>query len=499
MAARDDSVIRGSLITSLIVLVLSLALNFFLYRWGSTSSIESERAREQLAQAQNQLRTSSERITLMKAMMGQGTLSDAEFEVLRQSTSGDPEMEAIERQFIQDMAYLGPDVDPQNRNYSALPEYFVNAVRSRNEQFGQARAEATTIRTQEANNVANARQAQAEAEKNRDNALAKLEQATAEFTADREKMKQVGEQTRDELTKLDRQLAAVRKAASDEKQQLTNQLAQLQSVVESQRQELNRLRNDRFENVQGEISYVVPPGRLVHINLGSSDGLRTGVQFGVIDVNELSVENAEMKAQIQVTKILGEHSAQARVVGNPSYRNPLVQGDKIYSPFWAPGRQVKIALAGEVDMDGDGRSDVPELTAMIQRAGAEVIPLTVGADGELQGALDSSVRFLVVGEVPTIAGGLDASTDDLRNRAAAAIGRAKERANELGVTPIPVWKLMDYLRGMSDTVTTPLGSAARGSDFPPDPATGTSGRDSSTVLPEIYRNQIEGQRSLRER
>ena len=106
MAARDDSVIRGSLIPSLIVLVLSLALNFFLYRWGSTSSLESERAREQLTQAQNQLRTSSERITLMKAMMGQGTLSDAEFEVLRQSASGDPEMEAIERQFIQDMAYL---------------------------------------------------------------------------------------------------------------------------------------------------------------------------------------------------------------------------------------------------------------------------------------------------------------------------------------------------------------------------------------------------------
>ena len=44
-----------------------------------------------------------------------------------------------------------------------------------------------------------------------------------------------------------------------------------------------------------------------------------------------------MKAKVQVTKILGDHVAQARVLGEPSFRNPLVQGDKLYSPFWAPG------------------------------------------------------------------------------------------------------------------------------------------------------------------
>ncbi len=58
---------------------------------------------------------------------------------------------------------------------------------------------------------------------------------------------------------------------------------------------------------------------------------------------------------------------------------------------------------------------------------------------------------------------------------------------------------MDYRRGMSDPVTTPPGSAARGSDFPPEAATGTAGRGASTVLPEIYRNQVEGQRGQRER
>lgn len=490
MAARDDSVIRGSLITSLIVLVLSFALNFFLYRWGSTSSIESERAREQLTSSQSELRTNNDRISLMKAMMGIGTISEAEFDVLRQSASGEPEMEAIERRFLEDMAYLGPDVDSQNRNYPALPEYLVNAIRSRNDQYGQARDEATTIRSQAASDVQNAQKAEEEAKKNRDAAIQKQQQDNEEFLQARATMKEEGEKTRDELTKASRELAAVRKTAADEKTKLEGDLTKTRAIVETQRQELTRLRSDRFENVQGEIDYVVPPGRMVHINLGSADALVVGVQFGVVDVNELNVEEAELKSQIQVTKILGEHSAQARVLGNPSYKNPVVRGDKLYSPFWAPGRKVRIALAGDIDITGDGRSNTEQLKSMIELAGAEVAA-TISATGVMEGKLDSSVRFLVVGEQPDSSASPDADVN--RARAMAEIARLKAQATELGITTIPAWKLLEYLKGINDSITTPLGANARGSDFAPLPATGMSGRNQSNLLPDIYRNQVEGQ------
>lgn len=494
MAARDDSVIRGSLITSLIILVLSLALNFFLYRWGSTSSIEAARAKDQLNNSQSEVRTNSDRISLMKAMMGIDSVTEAQFEELRKSASGDPDMEAIERNFIEDMAYLGPDVDPQNRSYRALPEYLVNAIRSRNDQYGQARDEATTIRSQAASDVDNARKAEEEAKKTRDAAIQKQQQDNEEFLQARAKMKEEGERTRDELTKSSRELAAVRKAAADEKAKLEGDLTKTRSIVETQRQELTRLRSDRFENVQGEIDYVIPPGRLVLINLGSADSLVVGVQFGVVDVNELNVEEAELKAQIQVEKILGNHSAQARVLGNPSYKNPLVRGDKLYSPFWAPGRKVRIALAGDIDITGDGRSNTDQLKTMIESAGAEVAA-TISASGVMEGKLDSSVRFLVVGEQPDSATGPDADAN--RNRAMAEIGRLKAQATELGITTIPAWKLLEYLKGMNDSITTPLGAAARGADFAPLPATGMSGRNQSVILPEIYRNQVEGQQKPR--
>jgi len=492
MAARDDSFIRGTMITSLIFLVLSLALNFMLYRWGSTSSIEAERVKGQLTSLQNDLRTGNDRITLMRAMMGQGGLSDAEFETLRSSVGGDADMQTILAQFDTHMAVLGPEVDAQNRNYGAIPEYLLDAVRSRNEQYGAARTEALTVRSQSAADVDNARKAQAQAEQVRDTKISELEKANADFLADRDKMKQMGEETKDELAKANTTLAAVRKSAADEKTTLTKQVSSLQGIVDTQLQELNRIRTDRFENVQGEIAYVIPPGQMVLINLGSADALRVGVQFGVVDVNELNVEQAEQKAQLQVTKILGPHSAQARVLGEPSYRDPLVKGDKIYSPFWAPGREVKIALAGDIDLDGDGISDIDKLKAMIQMAGAKVAA-TLSPAGKLEGTLDASVRFLVIGDEPLPSSGVQTEAD--RNKAASELGRFRSKAVELGVSTIPAWKLVEYLKGINDQVTIPLSAAnRRGSDFAPQQILGGGNRSTeSSTLPETYRNQVGGQ------
>lgn len=496
MAARDDSVIRGTMITSLIVLLFSLVGNFFLYRWGSTSSIEAARAREQLTSTQNDLRSSNDRLTMLKAMLGVGTISEAQFDVLRQGAGSDPDMQAIEERFVQDMAYLGPDVEPENRNYPALPEYLLGALRSRNDQYGQARQEATTIRAQAASDVRNARTAEEEAKRNRDAAIAQRQAEAEEFIAAREKLTTEGERTRDSLTKSSRDLDTARQTAQGEKSQYESELAKARALIEAQRQELTRLRSDRFETTQGLIDYVVPPGRLVHINLGSADALMVGVQFAVVDGNELNIEEADIKAHVQVTKILGEHSAQARVIGEPSYRNPLVRGDQLYSPFWAPGRSVRIALAGDIDLNGDGRSDVSQLKSMIEMAGAEVAAVIAANGTALEGQLDASVRFLVISEMPSTEG--EGELAQANRAAVAELGRLRNQATELGITIIPAWKLLEYLKGINDSITTPLGAGARGADFAPEPAPGAARRNQPTPgLPEIFRNQVqqlEGQR-----
>ncbi|MEM1224251.1 MAG: hypothetical protein AAGJ40_01070 [Planctomycetota bacterium] len=482
MAARDDSVIRGSLIACLIFLVLSLALNFFLWQFGSTASADRTTMQDRLTSAQSDLKTLQSQATLMRAMLGAETLSEAQFTQLTESTGSDPEMEAIEQRFVADMSYFGPEIEAANRNYPALPEFLVNTLRSRNVQYGQARDEATQIRLQADSDVEVARKAMEVAEDGRDSANQKLEQEQAKFAEDRESMKLQTERTRDNLNKTVQDFSKFQKKSKAEIDGMRRTEQELRGTINSQLMELNRLRSDNFETVQGYIRYVVPDGNVVTINLGSGDQLRPGVTFGVIDGEETRLQDAKVKATIQVTRLLGSHRAEARVVARPEIRYPIIPGDKIYSPFWSSGRKVKIAIGGMIDIDGDERPDLDQIASMIVAAGAEVSAV-IQPDGTEEGTLDSSTRFLVVGEAPD---------DRVEANAAsiAALGRLKERAKELGVTVIPAWKLQSYLRTINDTLTTPLGSAVRGDDFMPEPS--TAPRSLPNSLPELYLRQTEG-------
>ena len=75
---------------------------------------------------------------------------------------------------------------------------------------------------------------------------------------------------------------------------------------------------------------------------------------------------------------------------------------------------------------------------------------------------------MVVGDDPEVGNGIG-EDDDNNIATIAAMGRVRAKASELGLTIIPAWKLQSYLRTLNDTLTTPLGSAARAEDFPPEP------------------------------
>jgi hypothetical protein len=490
MAARDDSVIRGSLIACMIFLVLSLALNFFLWRWGDTQATEAAGAKTQLQNTNTSLQTLENQATLMKAMLGVGGLTEAEFTRMSESVGDDAEMAEIEEQFVKNMAIFGKNVEPQNRNYGKLGESLVNSIRDRNDQLKRAREESDQIRTDADADVAQARKIQDTEKQKADAAEKKLADFSQQYEQDRARINLEKEQTRDALTKIDTEFNNFRRIASDEKRDLTRKSEQLQGTIDTQKLQLNQLRSDNFETTQGEIRYVFRHGNVVTINLGAADELRAGVTFGVIDGDETRLQDAKVKATIQVTQIDGPHLAQARVIARPEVRNPIIEGDLVYSPFWAPGRKVKIALAGDIDLDGDKRSDNEAIKNMIRAAGAEVAA-EVSSTGVESGKLDASIRFLVVGEDPEISDGEDITQAERDARSIQAIGDIKARATELGLTIIPAWKLQNYLKTIDDTLTTPLGSAARGEDFPPEPVPASSSRR-PIDMPELYMRQTEG-------
>lgn len=478
MVARDDSIIRGSLIACMIFLVLSLALNFFFWSWGSTKATEAERMDESLRNAQSQVRTQGDQLQLLKAMLGVGQLTDAQFEQLRDSVGEDADINAIEQRFAQDMTLLGDEVDPQNRNYPALPEFFATIVRSRNDQYNQAREERDKALQQRDSDVAIARKEKELAEESKQQLNETLDEVTAEFTAAREKMKQDTGELEDKVTNITAQSAKERAEAQQKLAALSSEREKLQSTIDTQKREINEMRHDEFEVAQGEVTHVLREGKLIQINLGSADVLRPGVIFSVLDADATRVADAEPKAQIEVVSVRRDHLSLCKIVSAPALSDPIIPGDKVYSPFWAPGRKVRIAMAGIIDIDGDGKDDSDRVRGMIRMAGAE-IAATISPTGAREGELDSGIRFLVVGETPEVADPDDASP--ATRQQITEIGEVKSEARQLGITILPAWKLVNYLQTISDTVTTPLGSAAKGEDFGPQAPAGTNRRLPSDV------------------
>ncbi|MGC6441573.1 MAG: hypothetical protein ACON4H_02835, partial [Rubripirellula sp.] len=80
MVARDDSVIRGSLIACLIFLGGSLVVNFFFWRWANTSDATAVAAQSRLSDVQGDVSEKDKQLRILKAMLGVGGLTQAELD-----------------------------------------------------------------------------------------------------------------------------------------------------------------------------------------------------------------------------------------------------------------------------------------------------------------------------------------------------------------------------------------------------------------------------------
>ncbi|XZE52172.1 hypothetical protein SH139x_003854 [Planctomycetaceae bacterium SH139] len=488
MPARDDSVIRGSLIACSIFLVLSLIVNFLLWRSADVYSSEASAAATRLSNMSTDIQRKDRQITYLQGVIGVGELTKAQLDDLAESGSGDANFEKVVQDVATAMTYFGPEVDESRKNLSALPEYLTGQIRTLSEQYNnaiqaqqreKARADAEVKVAQDAQQRAENLQQQSEDEK---------EQLRTQFENDRQQMKLAGEQLKDQVRNQAAKHLTESRALNQQIGTLNTEKTELLATIDDQRRELNRMRNSQFEVAQGKVTYTRPGDRLVMIDLGASDALRKGVTFEVYGAEKSNVAEAEAKAMIEVVAIRGDHLAEARILGDPFASNPIIPGDKVYSPFWAPGRKVRIALAGSIDINRDGKAnseDIDILRGVIQAAGAEVAAVVDPSGRRAGQQLDSGIRFLVVGERPEAADGADQAATDRELQALAEIGAMIDEARQKGITIIPAEKLVGFLKTMDDAITIPLGPTARGSDFPPSKA--VSGRRIKSDVSGFYR------------
>ena len=176
------------------------------------------------------------------------------------------------------------------------------------------------------------------------------------------------------------------------------QLEKLGRLNEAQSRKIEGINKETFEVPDGEIRWVNQKTGTVWINLGRSDRLMRQVTFSVYPANISDLSHGGKKASIEVIRLLGENSAEARIIED-KITDPIMPGDKIHTPTWSPGIQKRFALAGLLDINGDGRSDLDKVRHIITMNGG-VVDCYYNAKGEQVGNISIDTQFLVLGEAP---------------------------------------------------------------------------------------------------
>jgi len=195
----------------------------------------------------------------------------------------------------------------------------------------------------------------------------------------------------------------IRENAVRTEKNLNDQVQSLTSVVKTLRARIEEVEKTSFEVADGEVTSVDANQGLVFINLGRLDNLRPQVTFSIYsrDHRGIGREARDIKASIEVTRILGPHQAEAKILKQDRTR-PISSGDPIYSPIWAGGRAEYFAFVGNIDFDQDGKSDRETLHRLLNGAGAK-IDVEVNDEGVREpadGKLSEKTKFLVLGDVP---------------------------------------------------------------------------------------------------
>ncbi len=485
MAAREKTVVQGALIVCIIFLFFSLVGNYFLWVSSDANAKKAASATATATTATDSVRKLTQNMEAMKQMMGFVQMSESEVALLEDTVMADAEMAQIVDMWKKDMSLLGADVQRNEKSYHKLPEYFMQTLRQRNESV--ANDSKRLIQLTEDNKAVIKRETDItkSVQKEKDALQGKLQESEETLEKERAEMKKQNGILVDQKANLQLQHGKEKRTLQTKIVALEKDVSDKQATITNQSRKILALEKDEFQSAQGKVVSIVNTGtdRLVYINLGSADLLRKGIIFGVLDPKDVRISDAKPKARIEVMEISAAHLSVARIVEEKNGQMLTISNnDPIYSPFWEPKQRVKIALAGFLDLDGDGRDDQDQIAMLIQSAGAEVVA-KISAKGIETGKLDFNTRFVVIGGEPAAPGANDPTAIEQQAAYLQNLGKFQERAKELGITVISLSKLMGWLRTLSDAKTVPLLGRANPEDFPPEPV---KAKRNDTKLSDLY-------------
>src|SRR3989304_1778590 len=381
MAARQDQGLVFTLIAFVILFIIAFVAAYVGWKSYGDSETRLASLQEQKRNSDAAVATKTDEANQLRTMLGVGE-NDSQ--------------EDVKKTYDDDMNRHGATFGKDQRSYRKIVEYLAQesqAISSREasakEQLKEAKDHLLAIAAENEKAVAQYRAQMQAAEQD----------AAAErdhHKKDRDSLEATKRELQDNLAqqqaRYEEQLAAI----NTQLKELTDRLTKSERAKDNLLAEVSKSA-ESFEVPDGRVSWVNQNGT-VWVNLGAADALRRQITVRGFDADALDPAKTEKKGSVEVTRILGDHMAEARVTSDDP-RNPILTGDQIYSQVWHRGKQLRFALTGIIDLDGDGRSDMKLARNLIELNGGAV-DAYLADDGTVKGEITVNTRYLVLGDFP---------------------------------------------------------------------------------------------------
>jgi hypothetical protein len=439
MAARQDQGLVFTLITFVILFIIAFVAAYVGWKSYSDAQTQIVSLQEGKRADQAAVNTQTDLAIQMKTMLGVGE-NDSQ--------------EDVAETFKSDMTLYAGTLEPGQQSYRNIIEYLAKENEAISAREASAKEELKGLKDRmlalESENEKKVAQYQGQMKAAEQDAASERAQHNKDRVSLEATKKQLQDNLAQQETRYEQQLAEINGQLKD----LTDKLTKSEDAKENLLAEVSKS-SESFEVPDGRISWINQDGT-VWINLGAADSLRKQITFSVFDADAQDPAKTQQKGSIEVTRILGDHMAEAQITSD-DLRNPVLTGDQIYSQVWHRGKSLRFALMGIIDLDGDGLNDMKLARDLIELNGG-VVDAYVDDDGTIQGKISVNTRYLVRGDEPTggNAGALQQGWTDMSNDA---------RVN--GVELITLDKFLNQIGYAPDDRVVQLGSGARSSDFPP--------------------------------
>lgn len=439
--AREN---QGLHIALIIFVALTLVLGvttFMFFRKFEEATLKANKLKEQADASQLKADGTEKANTELKRLIGCAPTDN---------------IDAIDEEFKKEMETYAANFDENSRNYRKVLEYLFGVIRKKDTTIAELQValqdEKTARELVEAtkeSQVVKAKEAQDAAQKD-------LAEERGKFNEDRESISQQKTELAQKVDKAQKDAVAamdnVKKNLDDQKKLIGT----LEKSLKKRSQDLINVTQTTFEAADGRISWVRQRDGVVWVNLGQADGLTRQTTFAVYSSDATDVEKAEKKADIEITQVLGEHLAEARIVED-KVSDPIVPGDLVHTPIWTPGERQRFALTDGMDVDGDGKSDVEIVRNLITMSGG-IIVAELDDKGKLTGKMDTNTRYLIMGRP---------HDENTPQELGPARVKMLNEANTLGVQPVELSELLKKMGWKNQTPVVRYGKGGNAAEVKP--------------------------------